>query len=212
VANSRTTLRNPIIPYDFHDLQSLGHDAEFRQTASCGRADGIATTTRMSSDIATLISDLSQADPKRRYEAAKSLSQLGEAAREAATALTVAAGDESEDVREWAISALEEIGPPDVRDCKKLAALLSHSTVDVAYWAATLLGRLAEQAAPAIPELSKALTSTADVAVRQRIATALGKIGPGAKASLPALQQAVLSDDPRLTRLATRAIQQITGG
>jgi HEAT repeat protein len=106
---------------------------------------------------------------------------------------------------------LEEMGPPAVEDVGSLAALLSDSAADAGYWAATLLGRLKANAAPAVPLLSAAVTGSTAMPVRQRAVWALGRIGPPAGPALDALKQAAASDDPRLARLAQRAIEQISG-
>jgi hypothetical protein len=82
---------------------------------------------------------------------------------------------------------------------------------DVGYWAATLLGRLGKQAAPAVPVLARVVCGGVDLTVRQRVAWALGQIGPAAAEALAALQQAATSDDLRLARLAQQAIDLIRG-
>jgi HEAT repeat protein len=128
-----------------------------------------------------------------------------------AVALVKATGDDAEEVREYAAAALEEMGPPEVEDVGSLAALLSDSAADAGYWAATLLGRLEANAVPAVPLLAAAVTGSTNMSVRQRAAWALGKIGPPAGPALNALKQAATSDNPRLARLAHRAIEQISG-
>ncbi len=65
--------------------------------------------------------------------------------------LARACGDQEETVREWAVAALEELGAPPVADLAVRASLLADQSVDVGYWAATLLRRLGEDAAPAAP-------------------------------------------------------------
>ncbi len=142
----------------------------------------------------------------------EALSHLGEAARPAAVLLVRANADESDEVREWVVAALEELGPPDIADTEQLAGFALDDNRDVAYWAITLLGRLGASALPALGQVTRAMSSHAAAAVRQRAAWALGKIGPAASSALDALRTASSGDDPRLARLAARAIGQIDQG
>ena len=80
---------------------------------------------------------------------------------------------------------------------------------DVAYWAATLIGRLGPDGAASVPALIAALEDSPHQNVRQRAARALGKIGPGAAAAKDSLQKAAAGDDPRMARLAERALGAI---
>jgi HEAT repeat protein len=159
----------------------------------------------MTTDLSALVFSLRSGDPDERQAAAEKLSQLGPAAQPAAVAL-VEACERDDEARESAVAALEELGPPPATDVMKLASLLQHPALDVAYWAATLLGRLEVQAAPAADDLIRALRSHAELAVRQRAAWALGKIGPAAIAAQEALRAAAAGSDPRLASLAREAI------
>lgn len=163
----------------------------------------------MSADISELVAGLEHSDPAERGKAAEELSRLGAGARGAAVPLVRACGDGSEQVREWAVAALEELGPPSPADADALSSLLGDKNADVGYWAATLLGRLAGEAAPAVAALAAALSSSPAMAVRQRAAWALGKIGPPAAAALGALNRSAGDENARLARLARRAIEQI---
>lgn len=164
----------------------------------------------MNDDISRWVNDLSATEPARRVAAAEHLARLGEGARGAVVPLARATGDASEPVREWAVAALEGVGAPDAEDVTALRQLMLEPTHDdVAYWAVTLVGRLGENGSPAVPELITLLDQAEVVAVRQRAAWALGRIGPAAAEARPALQQASGSDDPRLARLASAALEQI---
>lgn len=164
----------------------------------------------VSDDISTWIGDLSAEEPARRRRAAERLARSGTGARGAAVPLVRAAGDRSEEVREWATAALEGLGPPDVADLAALRELLTRPRhPDCAYWATTLIGRLGAGGQPAVPELVSALQNTPQRSVRQRAAWALGKIGPPAAAARGALEEATRSGDARLARLAERALQEI---
>ena len=64
-------------------------------------------------DAAELAGALHAPDPARRAEAAEQLARLGGDARPAAVPLVMACGDASEEVRQWAAAALEELGAPE---------------------------------------------------------------------------------------------------
>ena len=112
-------------------------------------------------------------------------------------------------MREWAVAALEGLGPPFEQDVPKLATLLAEPNSDIAYWSATLLGRLGAAASGAVDPLATAVTSHPQLSVRQRSAWALGMIGPAAGKAAAALKSAAASDDPKLVREARRALEQI---
>jgi HEAT repeat protein len=165
----------------------------------------------MPTNISTLIAALSSIDADSRAQTAEQLAQLGADAQPAAVALVLACGDESEEVRQGASSALEEMGPPELSDAEPLTSLVEAKSPDVGYWAATLLGRLKAKVAPAIEALAHAVLQSPHLPVRQRAAWALGEIGRAAAASLPNLRRAAADSDLRLAQLAQRAIQQIGG-
>jgi HEAT repeat protein len=155
------------------------------------------------------IETLRGADPDARVEAARQLAALGRAAQQAAVPLAQAMADAEEEVREWVAAALEELGPPPATDVERLIALLAAPCADVAYWAATLLGRLAADAAPATSALAHVLSHGREPAVRERAAWALGAIGPSARPACDALRQAAQEAHPRLARLARNALASI---
>lgn len=155
------------------------------------------------------ITVLNAAGAKDRAAAAEQLARLGSEASAAAVALVRASGDREASVRDWAVAALEELGPPPENEIEPLAALATNPDLNIAYWACTLLGRLKAASAAAVPQLIDALAKHDDLAVRQRAAWALGQIGPAAKAATPALEQAARSGDARLTRLARAALEAV---
>jgi HEAT repeat protein len=152
---------------------------------------------------------LSAPDANERAAAAEALARLGHEARAAAVALVRASGDREPAVQDWAVAALEELGPPQAADLDALAALVGNPDLNIAYWACTLLGRLTREAAEGVPALIDALANHQQLVVRERAAWALGRIGPAAAAALPALEQAAQSREERLGRLAQRAITAI---
>ncbi len=161
----------------------------------------------MDQDVSSLMAALGSPEETARAEAAERLSQLDpDEIRAAALILVEACGDDSEAVREAAVGALEEMGPPDPEVLDGLTALLADAGADTGYWAATLIGRLGPDATAAVPGLVTALETSPHQNGRQRAAWALGKIGPGAAAAKAPLQKAAAGDDPRLSRLAERAL------
>lgn len=162
----------------------------------------------MTPEVNALIADLATPDPAGRLAAIEKLARLGEGAGAAAvTLVSCLSGDGA--IREAATGALEDLGPPPVEQLPELAKLASHESGDVAYWAATLIGRLQAAGAPATSALAQALEGSSIEAARERAAWALGEIGPGAKDALAGLQKAAASGSPRLARLAQQAIERI---
>lgn len=161
--------------------------------------------------IAAAQAALSSGDPAARRSAAEHLAQSGTAAAPAAVALARACADADDQVREWVVAALEELGPPGPGVVGDLVALLTGPDPLPAYWAATLLGRLGESASAAVPVLATTLAGAADLAVRERCAWALGKIGPAAAAARDVLRHSVAGTDERLARLASEALAAIGG-
>ncbi len=166
----------------------------------------------MDQDLSRLMASLGSPQETARAEAAEKLSQLDPAEmRGSALILVKACGDPSEAVREAAANVLEEMGPPDPDLVDGLTALVAADNADVAYWAATLIGRLGPDATAAVPALSSVLEHSGYLNVRQRAAWALGKIGPGAAAATDTLRAAAAGNDPRLARLAEQALGEIGG-
>lgn len=166
----------------------------------------------MAEKLADLIKKLSDEKVEDRIRAAEKLGEMGEDAQGAALALVRACADSAEEVRQSATGTLESLGPPDPRDVAGLIGLLEDTNADVAYWAATLLGRLEADAAAAIPGLVKVLGSEGPLAVRERSAWALGKIGPDAKEALDLLERVAQKSDTRLASLAAESVEQIKEG
>jgi HEAT repeat protein len=154
--------------------------------------------------------ELLAGDVVRRRAAAEHCAQHGVESA-AVVALVRASGDPDESVREWSVSALEEMGSPDVGLVMQLLSLLNNPDENVGYWTATLLGRLGESAAPASAKLGEVVAGDLPIGVRQRAAWALQQIGPAAKDVLSQLLRAAESDDPRLARLAISAIRAVNG-
>ena len=133
----------------------------------------------MARDLSSFIRDLSADDAATRAAAAEKLNELEEAASPAAIALIDALQDTDESVRQLCNSALENCGPPPDALIDNLEHRLSSSSADVAYWAATLLGRLEAGAVQAEDSLKTAAANHPADEVRQRATWALGKIASG---------------------------------
>ena len=170
----------------------------------------------MASEIAELRKRLGSSEVAERRQAAETLAQMGEEAAEAARELVNAAGDADEQVREWAVGALEALGPPAAGLTSGLVEQLANPRADAAYWAATLLGRLGGEAQAASGPLAKLVQQAGAAAVRQRSAWALGKIGEGiagevdggTRAAVQAsLSQAAEDGDAQLARQAREALK-----
>ena len=164
-----------------------------------------------SPDLVALSKQLASTNAEHRAVAAEQLSQAGEDAAAAAVPLVAACGDADDRVREFAVAALEDLGPPLAADIPTLIKLVDSPDPLVAYWAITLLGRSGKTAAEAVAVLVACVESSADLSVRQRAAWALGKIGPAAGAARGTLKRAAGQGDERLARLANEALQAIGG-
>jgi HEAT repeat protein len=163
----------------------------------------------MSESVSHLIALLASAAPADRIDAAEKLARLETAAQPAAVALVRACALEDDQLRDWVVAALEALGPPDEGDVANLAAMVDSSSLDSAYWAVTLLGRLQDKAAPAVPQLAGALANHAEMPVRERAAWALGRIGPSAAQARDALTTAAQGPDARLAKLAGDALARL---
>ncbi len=164
-----------------------------------------------SPDMAALSRQLASTDAGQRVDAAEQLSRAGEEAATAAVSLVTACGDADERVREHVVAALEDLGSPPTESIAPLCKLVTVSNPLTAYWATTLLGRLGQDAAAAVPVLAGCIESSADLSVRQRAAWALGKIGRPASSARAALEKAAAQGDERLARLAKEALEAIEG-
>ena len=166
----------------------------------------------MSQDANNLAGQLADANVETTRAAAESLMLMGEEAQPAAVALVSAAGHADDATRESIVAALEELGPPTKNDLDSLSRLLETDNSDVAYWAATLIGRLEEDAAAATAPLAAVLgDDSKQLNVRERCVWALERIGPGASAAVSSLESAASSTEPRLSRLAKQALESIAG-
>ena len=162
----------------------------------------------MSSSLIDLVQKLEAGDPAARAAAAESLCQLEEGCQPACVPLVRACG--MDDVtREWANAALESMGAPAVADTDSLCRLLSDSSSDVAYWAATLLGRLGEQGTAACDALVQIIGTGQDLNVRERAVWATHRIGCRSKLVIETLEHATKSQNTRFARAAPQALDAL---
>ncbi len=125
----------------------------------------------------TLTKQLQSTDLSSQVAAAEELARLAEEARPAMVALVQHCGSADEDLRNWCTAALEEIGAPAMEQIDELALLASSANTDVAFWAATLLGRAGSLATSATTILSERSSDPATPEVQKRAAWALERIG-----------------------------------
>ena len=161
------------------------------------------------SDVSELAMQLSASDVAARRAAAEKLAQMGPDAKAAAVPLVRCAGDDDEQVAEWAVGALEELGPPAPEEIPTLEQLATDANSDIAWWAVTLLGRLQATAAPAVPTLVRILKTSQATNVQERTVWAIDQIGIASEDVLTALKNAQQSTSPRLARLANRTLERL---
>ncbi len=127
----------------------------------------------------TLTKQLQATDLSSQVAAAEELARLAEAAQPAMIALVQHCGSADEDLRNWCTAALEEIGAPASEQIDELALLASSANTDVAFWAATLLGRAGSLASSATPILHERTADASAPEVQKRAAWALERIEAG---------------------------------
>lgn len=162
----------------------------------------------MGTDLGQLTTALRSGNAAARQQAAD---ELASAPQQGAAVALVEACADADAALESIAAALEELGPPAAGDVAPLAKLLGSPSLDVAYWAATLLGRAGSDAASAVPQLTQALSTHAELAVRERAAWALAEVGHASATARPALEKAAAGSDRRLATLAREALAKLPG-
>lgn len=157
----------------------------------------------MAGEVETLTAQLRDPGPAC-CAAAERLAQLGTEAQPAAAELVAATA--RDDAREWAVAALEGLGPPPADQLAPLVALAEAPAAITAYWAVTLIGRLGGDARSAVPALVRTLAQSPHVEVRQQAAWSLGRCGRDDPLVRAGLSAAAGDADPRLARLAREAL------
>ncbi len=159
------------------------------------------------SQVEQAIADLQHAQVEVRAAAAEKLATAGSDAAPASVALVRACADD-ESVRTWAVAALEDLGPPPASTLAELKKLAEAPQPLVSYWAVTLIGRLGDDAATAVPTLAGVVRTAADLATRERAAWALGQMTSISPDGVAALKTAAEANEPRLARLAREALEK----
>ena len=141
-----------------------------------------------------LAGELESVNAKTRYQAAKSLDELGDEAVGAVGALTRALDDESAKIRYRAAKTLAKIGPRAAPAVNALAARLQDDDANVRYYAAKALKEIGPQSAPAVEALTAAIKDE-DPKVRYYAVRAIRSIGAEAESAIPALRKAIKDKD-----------------
>ena len=164
----------------------------------------------MAREISLLISELSSPDAEVRSSAAEALSRLGSDARGAAVSLARCVGDDDEEFREWVVAALEELGPGGGGGWVGVVEVWEKAPRGVADGGAGVIGRVGERAVAGVSALGAGLEEGRAVIVRERAVWALGRIGRLAgETAITALNKAADVSQPRISRLARRALDRI---
>ena len=158
-------------------------------------------------NAASTLHQLTRGTPHERAQAAEYLAQQGPDAAYAASELTAACGDNAE-ISHWAVAALEELGPPPASAIDALATLAQSQEPLTAYWAVTLLGRAGRDALEHQGVIADLLEQSPDLALREKAAWSLGRMRANSLEATQALQQAAQSPKNRLSRIATKSLQQ----
>ncbi len=135
------------------------------------------------SDVEALIRSLNADEAKVRFEAARSLRDLGPKARPAIGEL---------------VTALADSGAPETPDIQYLGPRVRDMASDA----------LVRIGAPAVPALTKAVSSK-DETVRAAAAATLGKLGPAAMSSVSALEGGMNDPQEPVRLAAVRALARL---
>jgi HEAT repeat protein len=178
----------------------------------CGAAMGQGTPADDSKSPREWVAALRGDDPKMREAAAWALYRLGPKAKEAIPDLIAAIDDPRKDVREWAMEALQAMGPAAAPAAAALARKLGDASLEYApppagtwHVAAYILVQIG---APAVPALIEALQSDSNRA-RRWAAETLGQIGPAAKDAVPVLCRFVEKQGAKKGAPAVKALGRI---
>ena len=149
-------------------------------------------------------------DLETRVAAAEALMLMGPDASPMAVELVQATSDSEEQVSEFAVAALEELGPPPTNSLGPLTELLGDPHLPRPYWAAKLIGRMGKDGASAEVDLVQLLESNQEAAAQQEAIRTLQKIGAHSSQCRATLERATQTQDPRTARLATQTLSNMT--
>ncbi len=155
--------------------------------------------------LPALIADTHHHNAAIRLGALRSISKLGQLAREALPDLTAALNDSDARVRECAAQAIGQLG----RDAiSVMVRMLSHPDKYIRRNAVWGIGKLGAQAKPIIFDLCRSLKDE-DARTASGAAQALGNMGEEAAIAVPNLAEAMRGTNIVLCRLAAKALSQI---
>lgn len=141
-------------------------------------------------------------------ESLKQLAASPDATRERIGDVLLALASSDEEVRAWASDCLSQLDSIDHEASNEVAKHCEHPSPVVVSWACKLLAKCSP-ADPAWESLiCQVLGGHDSVAVRAEAAGALGRLESLTPQTKQALAEAAESDDPRLSRLAGRALDQ----
>jgi HEAT repeat protein len=160
------------------------------------------------SDVAQLTEQLSHEDEDVRYDAIKTLEDMGDAAKSAVPALAAALRDQDPKIRYRAAKALSKIGA-NASVVPELSGALRDTNPDVVYYAAKSLEELGSDAKLAVPDLIAALENKSNEKAHYFVLKTLGKIGPDAAEAVPAVKRAMESQDPKVRDAAASALRRL---
>jgi len=152
------------------------------------------------SELDSLLSDLSGHDPSRRHRAAARLGTIGNARARPALEAALASPDTA--LRVAAVTALEGLGRPESRAA--LEASLDDPDWRVRGQVAYALSRLSDPRSTL--SLARRLSQDGSALVRNHCALALGRIGD--PRAIPALEHALNDESDRVRREAVLAIER----
>jgi hypothetical protein len=178
---------------------SLGRSASYRLGDMGAQASGA---------LSVLIDMLNDVDPNVREGAARTLGEFGPSAATSVPSLIGLVNDPDTSVKYAVITALGNI-----RDPQAVPVLLNLLQIDDDYLkqiAIEALGKMKEDAAPAVPELAKAVKDDSYSVARAAV-DALTEIGPKAKEAVPTLIELLEDGDESLDWDAQDALESITG-
>ena len=120
------------------------------------------------------------------------------------------AGSRMDSQRLAAAKALDRSVQPNLRELPTLVAALDpEQDGEVVYWAATLIGRLGDQAEDAVDALCRCIKDSSFLAARERAVIALQKIGPAAQGAIPVLESVSDSATGRLKQLCQQTSRDL---
>ena len=115
--------------------------------------------------------------------------------------------DPEEEIRAWAADCLQEIDQLDVEQSAKVAGLCQHDNHTIVNWACRTLAK-SVNVNNCQDTLADVLVRHPNVEVKQTATEALCEISEASDSTRQALVQAASSQDPRLQRLAKRALDR----